>query len=297
MIRRPPRSTLFPYTTLFRSRGRTTSSPSRWTRTSCAPGSRSRSASSACAKRSSSSRCCSPSAPTASEFGTTRKSGSRWSSTSSSTSNSCSATASVPTATSSTSSRSSIRARLRDRTRHTTTAGPNSGRRLVGYGAGGAARLAPRLHLRPAGSGDRAARDSHGRRNDHGVVVRGVGRVLGRPGGAGGPGHGRADGVAPHPHLHRRYGALDRRHGHGGAAYRREESRGGGRGGGAGDRAGRDRGPDDRGDRKSTRLNSSHGYISYAVFCLKKKKKKKRPSHNTHSQGMTTHTSQLLPVC
>src|SRR3989449_4905564 len=28
------------------------------------------------------------------------------------------------------------------------------------------------------------------------------------------------------------------------------------------------------GDRKSTRLNSSHGYISYAVFCLKKKKKK-----------------------
>src|SRR2546422_4467249 len=32
----------------------------------------------------------------------------------------------------------------------------------------------------------------------------------------------------------------------------------------------------DRGakDRKSTRLNSSHGYISYAVFCLKKKKKK-----------------------
>src|SRR5687768_17653374 len=27
-------------------------------------------------------------------------------------------------------------------------------------------------------------------------------------------------------------------------------------------------------DRKSTRLNSSHGYISYAVFCLKKKKTK-----------------------
>src|SRR2546422_7400453 len=27
----------------------------------------------------------------------------------------------------------------------------------------------------------------------------------------------------------------------------------------------------DEGDRKSTRLNSSHGYISYAVFCLKKK--------------------------
>src|SRR2546422_8001971 len=31
-------------------------------------------------------------------------------------------------------------------------------------------------------------------------------------------------------------------------------------------------------DRKSTRLNSSHGYISYAVFCLKKKKKK-TPHH------------------
>src|SRR6266550_5222709 len=28
-----------------------------------------------------------------------------------------------------------------------------------------------------------------------------------------------------------------------------------------------------RSDRKSTRLNSSHGYISYAVFCLKKKNK------------------------
>src|SRR3989449_5496815 len=29
-------------------------------------------------------------------------------------------------------------------------------------------------------------------------------------------------------------------------------------------------------DRKSTRLNSSHGYISYAVFCFKKKKKKQK---------------------
>src|SRR2546422_6927271 len=33
-------------------------------------------------------------------------------------------------------------------------------------------------------------------------------------------------------------------------------------------------------DRKSTRLNSSHGYISYAVFCLKKKKKNKTPNHD-----------------
>src|SRR5205809_78258 len=33
--------------------------------------------------------------------------------------------------------------------------------------------------------------------------------------------------------------------------------------------------PLEDGDRKSTRLNSSHGYISYAVFCLKKKRKQK----------------------
>src|SRR5438034_8609643 len=32
-------------------------------------------------------------------------------------------------------------------------------------------------------------------------------------------------------------------------------------------------------DRKSTRLNSSHTVISYAVFCLKKKKKKKKKTH------------------
>src|SRR5687768_17929706 len=31
-------------------------------------------------------------------------------------------------------------------------------------------------------------------------------------------------------------------------------------------------------DRKSTRLNSSHGYISYAVFCLKKKKEASAPA-------------------
>src|SRR2546422_7756844 len=33
-------------------------------------------------------------------------------------------------------------------------------------------------------------------------------------------------------------------------------------------------------DRKSTRLNSSHGYISYAVFCLKKKK----PIHKNNTK-------------
>src|SRR2546429_3701732 len=35
-----------------------------------------------------------------------------------------------------------------------------------------------------------------------------------------------------------------------------------------------------RGDRKSTRLNSSHGYISYAVFCLKKKNMRAILSHH-----------------
>src|SRR2546422_8015937 len=37
-------------------------------------------------------------------------------------------------------------------------------------------------------------------------------------------------------------------------------------------------------DRKSTRLNSSHGYISYAVFCLKKKKKTADPTAPTYHQ-------------
>src|SRR5438309_7082799 len=40
-----------------------------------------------------------------------------------------------------------------------------------------------------------------------------------------------------------------------------------------GERAGRKRDREAAGDRKSTRLNSSHSSISYAVFCLKKKKK------------------------
>src|SRR3712207_8640153 len=37
-------------------------------------------------------------------------------------------------------------------------------------------------------------------------------------------------------------------------------------------------------DRKSTRLNSSHANISYAVFCLKKKKKPKRNAYFTHTR-------------
>src|SRR2546422_8332573 len=42
-------------------------------------------------------------------------------------------------------------------------------------------------------------------------------------------------------------------------------------------------------DRKSTRLNSSHGYISYAVFCLKKKKKKDKTNDKTERRDHTTH--------
>src|SRR5216683_6516439 len=43
-------------------------------------------------------------------------------------------------------------------------------------------------------------------------------------------------------------------------------------------------------DRKSTRLNSSHDQISYAVFCLKKKKKKKippQPQEQTNTRAKT----------
>src|SRR2546427_9555102 len=47
-------------------------------------------------------------------------------------------------------------------------------------------------------------------------------------------------------------------------------------------------GPSLQGDRKSTRLNSSHSQISYAVFCLKKKKKKKRLESR---EQPTSHTN------
>src|SRR2546429_3493828 len=65
-------------------------------------------------------------------------------------------------------------------------------------------------------------------------------------------------------------------------------------------------------DRKSTRLNSSHGYISYAVFCLKKKKEThisssatyeptirhflhsfRVPTHDQHGSSSRTHTHLL----
>src|SRR5438128_5659202 len=45
-------------------------------------------------------------------------------------------------------------------------------------------------------------------------------------------------------------------------------------------------------DRKSTRLNSSHGSISYAVFCLKKKKKKKSKSIKTSPPTIVTKAPQ-----
>src|SRR2546429_6482953 len=44
-------------------------------------------------------------------------------------------------------------------------------------------------------------------------------------------------------------------------------------------------------DRKSTRLNSSHGYISYAVFCLKKKKRHCPP---TGDLRIIHHDSSIL---
>src|SRR5438094_3085312 len=43
-------------------------------------------------------------------------------------------------------------------------------------------------------------------------------------------------------------------------------------------------------DRKSTRLNSSHRTISYAVFCLKKKKKKKKTKKRQKIQTETTRS-------
>src|SRR5207248_7784644 len=42
-------------------------------------------------------------------------------------------------------------------------------------------------------------------------------------------------------------------------------------------------------DRKSTRLNSSHRTISYAVFCLKKKKKKKKKLDARHKRNTMTN--------
>src|SRR2546429_5407511 len=50
-------------------------------------------------------------------------------------------------------------------------------------------------------------------------------------------------------------------------------------------------GPGHRQDRKSTRLNSSHGYISYAVFCLKKKNVRFPPTATTDIQYLNAKCS------
>src|SRR3972149_10537068 len=51
--------------------------------------------------------------------------------------------------------------------------------------------------------------------------------------------------------------------------------------------------PDWKGDRKSTRLNSSHSQISYAVFCLKKKHNQRSSSPNCH-RGQTASNKRTL---
>src|SRR5688572_30885143 len=45
-------------------------------------------------------------------------------------------------------------------------------------------------------------------------------------------------------------------------------------------------------DRKSTRLNSSHSQISYAVFCLKKKKKKKKNKDKNQTEKLILHVKK-----
>src|SRR2546422_2379462 len=49
-------------------------------------------------------------------------------------------------------------------------------------------------------------------------------------------------------------------------------------------------------DRKSTRLNSSHGYISYAVFCLKKKKNTMSSKRNVHARYAATEVVCTMKV-
>src|SRR2546430_12381082 len=51
-----------------------------------------------------------------------------------------------------------------------------------------------------------------------------------------------------------------------------------------------------RRDRKSTRLNSSHSQISYAVFCLKKKKKKKQ-MNNLYTQYIREQVIRRVLQC
>src|SRR5690348_17880652 len=62
----------------------------------------------------------------------------------------------------------------------------------------------------------------------------------------------------------------------------------------------RDRSPDRGGgarDRKSTRLNSSHPSISYAVFCLKKKKKVNEIEKDLRTTKAVSRVKTMLPDC
>src|SRR5690348_17767288 len=85
----------------------------------------------------------------------------------------------------------------------------------------------------------------------------------------------------PYTTLFRSPLADGRDRGHAGSPERRDE-------------AGENGHDDAEEDRKSTRLNSSHPSISYAVFCLKKKKKLNKqhtetPKTNTHTVRTTTN--------
>src|SRR6266571_6903016 len=98
--------------------------------------------------------------------------------------------------------------------------------------------------------------------------------------GAGGERARRGGGARPRPRRPRgtRRGVRDRR---------RRPAGGRGRSGGRGGRhlpRGGERPPGHAPDRKSTRLNSSHMSISYAVFCLKKKNKTKFIKHKNKNK-------------
>src|SRR5689334_24714151 len=62
------------------------------------------------------------------------------------------------------------------------------------------------------------------------------------------------------------------------------------------DRDGQCRPPARRGDRKSTRLNSSHSSISYAVFCLKKKRDSAKSLRRQLSVWFAQSSCLLLPL-
>src|SRR5207245_10908418 len=117
--------------------------------------------------------------------------------------------------------------------------------------------------------GARARSHRHGLRTRRSVQARSEGRERGNPP----PGRlqdGREVVRVEVPGRRRSSGALRSQDDplHRGIREERDEGRAeGGSEGSRGPRRGR--------DRKSTRLNSSHGSISYAVFCLKKKNKRK----------------------